>query len=143
MARIEKDTDFLAEWNPWPEKIAESFLKTYWDEEKGYLADVENGLYTDWSIRPNMVLAAAMPESPLSQEQKIKILEKAKHDLLTSRGLRTLSPNDPAFKGIIEGTPDQREEAAHRGTVYPWLLQFYAEAWFSAYGKAGIPAIRF
>jgi predicted glycogen debranching enzyme len=142
MAKIERDTDFLAEWNPSPAKIADSFLKTYWDEGKGYLADVENGLYTDWSIRPNMVLAAAMPESPLNQEQKIKILETAKHYLMTPKGLRTLSPNDPAFKGTIEGPPDKREEAAHRGAVYPWLLQFYAEAWFGVYGKAGIPAVR-
>jgi glycogen debranching enzyme len=142
MARNERDSEFLTEWSTWPEKIAGSFLKTYWDEEKGYLADVENGLFTDWSIRPNMVLAASMPYTPLNPEQQLKILEVARHHLLTPRGLRTLTPDDPAYKGSIEGTPDQREDAIHKGSAFPWLLQFYADAWLRVHGKSGIPAIR-
>jgi predicted glycogen debranching enzyme len=142
MARNERDSEFLAEWSAWPEKIADSFLNTYWNEEKGYLADVENGLFTDWSVRPNMVLAASMPYTPLSPEQQLKILEVARHHLLTPRGLRTLTPDDPAYKGSIEGAPDQREDAIHKGAAYPWLLQFYAEAWLRVHDKSGIPAIR-
>ncbi|HNX78419.1 MAG TPA: amylo-alpha-1,6-glucosidase, partial [Prolixibacteraceae bacterium] len=124
------------------EKIAASFLLTFWDEEKGYLADVENGLYTDWSVRPNMVIAAAMPYSPLNRNRIIKILDVARHHLVTPRGLRTLSPEDPAYRGSVEGNHDQREEAVHRGAAHPWLIQFFADAWLSTHGKAGLTVIK-
>jgi predicted glycogen debranching enzyme len=142
LARNEKDMEFLEEWKYLPEKIADSFLKAYWDEGKGYLADVENGLFTDWSIRPNMVIATAMPYSPLSREQREKTIEVAKHHLLTPRGLRSLSPEDPAYHGTAGGTHDQREEAYHQGTAYPWLIQFFTETWLSLYGKTGVSFVK-
>lgn len=142
MARNEKDADFIEEWKNIPGMIEESFLKAFWNAEKGYLADVENGLYTDWSVRPNMAIAAAMPYSPLNQEKRRSILEVVRQQLLTPRGLRSLSPDDPAFRGTVKGDPNQREEAAFCGAAYPWLLQFFAEAWISVYGKNGLPVIR-
>ena len=89
------DDEFIAEWRFLPEKIEESFMKAFWDEKRGYLADVYNGFYTDWSVRPNMVIAAAMDYTPLSREQRHSILEITDRHLLTPRGLRTLSPEDP------------------------------------------------
>jgi len=142
MARMERDMEFIEEWKNMPEKMASAFLDTFWSDEKGYLADVENGLFTDWSIRPNMVVAAALPFSPLSRSQKIKILEVARHHLVTPRGLRTLTPEDPAYRGSVDGSPDQREEAVHRGAAHPWLLQFFADAWLNTQGKAGLPVIK-
>jgi predicted glycogen debranching enzyme len=142
LARNEKDTEFLEMWNHLPLKIGEAFMKTYWSDEKGYLADVENSLFTDWSIRPNMVIAAAMPYTPLSSAQKEKIVNVAKYHLVTPRGLRSLSPDDPAFKGSIEGNTDLREEATHNGGVFPSLIQFFADAWLSVYKKTGISYIR-
>jgi predicted glycogen debranching enzyme len=142
MARNERDADFLEEWKHLPEKISDSFLKTFWNNEKGYLADVENGLYTDWSIRPNMVIAAAMPYTPLSLEQREKTLEVARHHLLTPRGLRSLTPDDPQYYGSVEGPPDQREEAIHKGTAFPWLIQFFADAWLTVHGKTGVPLLK-
>lgn len=142
MARMERDYDFIEEWKNMPENIAASFLLTFWNEEKGYLADVENGLYTDWSVRPNMVIAAAMPYSPLNRNRIIKILDVARHHLVTPRGLRTLSPEDPAYRGSVEGNHDQREEAVHRGAAHPWLIQFFADAWLSTHGKAGLTVIK-
>jgi predicted glycogen debranching enzyme len=138
MARNEKDSDFMEEWKRLPETIASSFLKAFWDEGKGYLADVENGMYTDWSVRPNMVIAAAMPYTPLSREQQEKVVAVAKHQLLTPRGLRSLSPDDPAYRESVEGGPDQREDAAHKGAAYPWLIQFFADVYLDIYGKAGV-----
>jgi predicted glycogen debranching enzyme len=142
MARSERDSEFIEEWKNLPEKIAGSFLKTFWNDEKGYLADVENGLFTDWSIRPNMVIAAAMPYTPLNRDQIEKTVEVAKHHLITPRGLRTLSPDDPAYRASVEGTPDQREETIHRGAAFPWLIQFFADAWLSVHGKSGIPLLK-
>lgn len=142
LAYQEKDSDFVEKWGEFPSMIGKSFLTAFWDEEKGYLADVENGLYTDWSVRPNMVIAAAMPYSPLSREHKEKILGVAKHQLLTPRGLRSLSPEDPAYLGDIVDLPGQREVAAHNGAVYPWLIQFFAEAWLHVYKKNGLPLVK-
>ncbi len=138
MARNEKDEEFLEEWKPLPEMIESSFLKAFWDEERGYLADVENGLFTDWSVRPNMIIAAAMPYTPLSREQIGKIVTLVQHQLLTPRGLRTLSPSDPDYRGSVEGGPNEREEAVHRGAAYPWLLQFFGLAYLRVFGKNGV-----
>jgi predicted glycogen debranching enzyme len=142
MARNERDSDFLEEWKHMPEKISDSFLNVFWNEERGYLADVENGLYTDWSIRPNMVIAAAMPYTPLSLMQMEKTLEVTRHHLLTPRGLRSLTPDDPQFRGSVEGPPDHREEAIHKGAAYPWLIQFFADAWLTVHGKSGVPLLK-
>lgn len=138
MARSERDEEFLENWKALPEMIEASFMKAFWDDEKGYLADVENGLFTDWSVRPNMVIAAAMPYTPLNREQREKIIGIAKHELMTPRGLRTLTPTDPAYKGSVEGGPDQRETTIHNGAAYPWLLQFFAVAYLSIFGKGGV-----
>jgi glycogen debranching enzyme len=78
----------------------------------------------------------------LNRTQKGKILELALHHLFTPRGLRTLTPEDPSYRGSIEGTPDQREETVHRGAAHPWLIQFFADAWLNTQGKAGLPVIK-
>ncbi len=142
LARNERDADFLEEWAGLPGKIAEAFVATFWDEGRGFLADVNNSLWTDWSVRPNMVIAAAMPYTPLTRGQREKVLEVARQHLLTPRGLRTLSPDDPAYRGSVEGSPDSREAAVHNGAAFPWLIQFFAEAWLSLHGKSGLPFIR-
>lgn len=142
MAGRAGDSDFIARWNRMPEMIEESFVNAYWDDEKGYLADVYNGFYTDWSVRPNMVIAAAMDYTPLSTEQQHAILEKAEKHLLTPRGLRTLSPDDPAYSPIVNGLPDERENAMHKGAVHPWLVMFYADVVLKVRRKSGIAGLR-
>lgn len=142
MAQAEKDSDFLEQWKFMPQEIATSFHRAFWNDEKGYLADVRNGLFTDWSVRPNMVIAAAMPFSPLEKDELRQLLETARDQLLTPRGLRTLSPNDPAFRERVEGDPHQREEATFNGAAFPWLLQFFAEGWITVFGKNGLPLLR-
>lgn len=142
MARSEKDQQFMEDWRELPVLIAESFLKTFWCNEKQFLADVETGLYTDWSVRPNMVIAAAMPYTPLSRDQREKIVSVARHRLLTPRGLRTLSPDDPAYRGSVEGSQDRRESASHNGAAFPWLIQFYAEACLGVYQQGSVAEIK-
>jgi predicted glycogen debranching enzyme len=142
LARSERDSEFLEEWHKMPVRIAESFLKTFWSDEREYLADVETGLFTDWSVRPSMVIAAAMPYTPLNKDQREKIISIARHQLLTPRGLRSLSPDDQAYKGMVEGSQDMREEAAFNGAAYPWLIQFFAEASLGIYQKSGVPAMK-
>ncbi|MCL1821593.1 MAG: amylo-alpha-1,6-glucosidase [Prolixibacteraceae bacterium] len=142
IAKASGDAEFFEKWRHLPERVEESFMKAYWDDDKGYLADVYNGFYTDWSVRPNMIIAAALDYSPLNAEQKASILSIVEKQLLTPRGLRSLSPADPAYIGVVEGNSDQREKAAHNGAAYPWLLQFYAEVYLQIHKKNGLQHIR-
>ena len=131
------DNGFVSRWKNYPEKIERSFAEMFWDENKGYLADYATYDYKDFTIRPNMVIAASLPYTPVTLDMKIGVLGKAKTDLLTPRGLRTLSPRFPEYKGKYLGNQQERDLAYHQGTAWPWLLGPFAEAWLSLYGEKG------
>lgn len=82
-----------------------------------------------------MVIAAALEFSPLTRAQRGDVAKRAEVELLTTRGLRTLSPSDPAYQPVYRGGPDERDGAYHQGTVWPWLLGFYCEACLRAFGS--------
>ncbi|MBL8748466.1 MAG: glycogen debranching enzyme family protein [Planctomycetes bacterium] len=111
------------------------FVQAFWLAEGEYLADrVRNGA-PDRTVRPNMVVAAALPHSPLSTAQRAGVVGKARAELLTPRGLRTLSPRDPAYRPRYEGGVEQRDGSYHQGTVWPWLGGFFVEASLRAAAK--------
>ncbi|WP_297337229.1 amylo-alpha-1,6-glucosidase [Algoriphagus sp.] len=120
------------------EKVKTSFLETFWDEEKGYLADVVNDGEQDWMIRPNMVFATSLPYIMLTESQCDQILELAKSNLLTTRGLRTLAPDDPAYKGYYFGDQISRDQAYHNGTVWVWPMGHFVEAYIKLHGKSSL-----
>jgi predicted glycogen debranching enzyme len=138
LAKKAKDNDFTKEWLSLPALIKESFLKLFWDSKKGYLADVVYDDSKDWSIRPNQVIAVALEYAMPDNEMKKGVLTVIERDLLTSRGLRTLSPQNENYKGIYEGNPAQRDKAYHQGTVWPWLLEHFCEAYLSLYKESGL-----
>ncbi|MDF2156930.1 amylo-alpha-1,6-glucosidase [Algoriphagus sp. CAU 1675] len=123
-------------------KVKDSFLNEFYDEDKGYLADVVNAGQKDWSIRPNMVFATSLPYTMLSENQIDEILEITKSKLLTNRGLRTLSPEDPAYKGYYFGNQISRDNAYHNGTVWVWPLGHFVEAYIKLHGKSGANFIK-
>lgn len=141
-AREADDNYFVQQWRAMKEQVGKAFLKTFGNGEHEHLADVVKGIKADWSVRPNMVIAAAMDYSPLSTEQKNRILIAAKNKLLTKRGLRTLSPEHLRYKGNIAGGQDERELATHQGAVWPWLIQFFAEAYLKIHKQAGVTFIK-
>lgn len=110
-------------------QLGEVFLRRFWLPERGYLADVWRPEELDTSLRPNMVFAASLEFSPLNRAQRRGILEHAQRELVTPCGLRTLAPADPAYRGRYEGDALARDTAYHQGTVWPWLLGMYVEAW--------------
>ncbi|MBN2806305.1 MAG: glycogen debranching protein, partial [Prolixibacteraceae bacterium] len=142
LANASNDQKFEADWNPVLERIGQSMVDTYWNEEKGYLADCFYQDMQDWSVRPNQVIAVAMPFSPFSKEMKKSVLSLAKKDLLTTRGLRTLSPRNPHFKPSYEGGEQQREMAIHQGTVFPWLIGFFIEGYLKIHQRGGLSFVR-
>lgn len=105
-----------------------SFIKEFWSEEKGYLADVSNSVMQDFSIRPNQIIAVSLPYSPLDDSQMKKVVSCVEKYLLTPYGLRTLSPKDPHYCPFYEGGIESRDGAYHQGTVWPWLLGHYVSA---------------
>jgi predicted glycogen debranching enzyme len=138
LAKKAKDDEFVAAWDKWPALIKESFVANFWDQKKGFLADVVYDGNKDWSIRPNQVIAASMEFSPLENEMKKCVLTVVERDLLTPRGLRTLSPTNQNYKGIYKGTQEQRDLAYHQGTVWPWLLEHFCEGYMMLHKESGL-----
>jgi predicted glycogen debranching enzyme len=127
--------EVLNEWKHMPEKMATSFIKTFWDADKAYLADVVEGSDKDWSVRPNQLLAVSLPYSPVDEDMREAILKKIEKELLTPRGLRSLSPEDPAYRPFYKGTLEQRHQSMHQGCTWPWLMGHYVEASIKAGGR--------
>jgi glycogen debranching enzyme len=95
---------------------------------------VVNDADRDASIRPNQVIAISLANTMLSKERAAGILRVVERELLTPRGLRTLSPADPNYIGRYEGGPSSRDGAYHQGTVWPWLMGPYISAYFKTFG---------
>jgi predicted glycogen debranching enzyme len=143
MAGIEKDKKFIKEYGKLPELIKKSFLELFWDEKLGYLADyVNDDEGKNTFVRPNMVIAVSLPYSMLEKEQMKKILDIADKELVTMRGLRTLSPGNKFYKGIYKGNQEERDNAYHQGTVWPWLYGPFCEGWLKVYGQQGIQKVK-
>jgi predicted glycogen debranching enzyme len=135
------DREFVNDWNPVAESIPESFIATFWYQEKNYLYDYVHGDFRDKSVRPNQVFAASLPYSLLNEDQRKGVLDRVKSELLTPRGLRTLSPKNPDYKPEYTGGPVQRDQAYHQGSVFPWLFGHFAEAWLKLYEQSGVAFI--
>jgi predicted glycogen debranching enzyme len=141
LAKEVGDASTIEYWETVFQKIPTSFKETFWDKSKGYLADYVFNDYKDWSVRPNMLFAASLPFSPVSEKIQQLIVEKVKNELLTPFGIRTLSPQDPKYIGSYEGPIRHRDLSYHQGTVWPWLLGAYADAYARLYKKNAIPVI--
>ena len=110
----------------------ESFVGTFLNEY-GYLYDYVDGNMVDWSVRPNMIFPVAFDYSPLSKEQKRSVLDICTRELLTPKGLRSLSPKSGGYNPMYVGPQTQRDYAYHQGTAWPWLGGFYMEACLKLY----------
>jgi len=111
-----------------------SFVDTFMNEY-GYLYDYVDGTMVDWSVRPNMIFAVAFDYSPLNKDQKKSVLDICTRELLTPKGLRSLSPKSGGYNPIYVGPQTQRDYAYHQGTAWPWLGGFYMEACLKLYKR--------
>jgi predicted glycogen debranching enzyme len=118
-----------------------AFRERFWNEEAGFLYDVvdrdhERGA-VDAALRPNQILAVGgLPFRLVAGERARKIVDVVEERLLTPLGLRTLAPDDPSYRPIYEGGPGERDAAYHQGTVWPWLLGAFVDAWVGVRGAA-------
>ena len=123
-------------WAAMAAVASENFTRQFWNDAAGCLYDVVDGEMRDGSIRPNQVLAASLTYSMLSPERARSMLEVVRRELLTPRGLRSLSPYDPRYRGRCEGDVFTRDGAYHQGTVWPWLLGPFITAWVRVNGRS-------
>ncbi len=116
--------------------VKRSFQVTFWNEDGGYLFDCVRKGESDGSIRPNQLLAISLPYPLIEGERAVGVVYCVEKDLLTPFGLRTLSPDDPAYRGKHEGNPASRDKAYHQGTVWTWLLGPFITAHFRVRGRS-------
>ncbi len=129
------DRDFTLRWQAWPERISGAFAEMFWYEEEGYLTDyVSPDGERNTFVRPNQIIACSLDYKIPTEAQRIAIIDTVRNHLLTSRGLRTLSPRNPQYQGHYGGDQPTRDRQYHQGTVWVWLLEHYVRACFDIKG---------
>ena len=119
------------------EKLKASFKPTFLNEY-GYLLDYVDGQMMDWSVRPNQIFAIALDFSPLDMKERKGVLDICTRELLTPKGIRSLSPKSGGYNPMYIGPQSQRDIAYHQGTAWPWLTGFYLEAYLRVYRMSGV-----
>ncbi len=140
---LEGNDDLAAERDRWlaqAEKMKQPYIDMFLNDY-GYLYDYVNGQYADPSVRPNMAIAIGMDYSPLDRRQRKGVLDVVTRELLTPKGLRTLSPKSYGYRPFYVGSPEEREQAMHNGPARPWLISFYADAYIKVFGLSGVSYI--
>ena len=119
------------------EKVARSFKDVFLNEY-GYLLDYVDGQMMDWSVRPNQLFAIAFDFSPLDMKERKSVLDICTKELVTPKGIRSLSPKSGGYNPMYVGPQSQRDLAYHQGTAWPWLTGFYLEAYLRVYRMSGV-----
>ena len=128
------ETEYAAHLEEMASLCKDAFVATFLNNY-GYLYDYVDGNMVDWSVRPNMILAAAVDYSPLEQSQKKSVVDICTRELLTPKGLRSLSPKSGGYTPVCVGDQDHRNRVYHQGTAWPWLGGFYLEACLKLYKR--------
>jgi glycogen debranching enzyme len=118
------------------EQVKSSFAAFYWNKENSCLFDRIGYGIDDRSLRPNQIIAVALPRPLLPRERQRAIVDTVERRLLTPFGLRTLAPSDPSYVGHYEGDEKSRNLAYHQGSVWPWLLGPFVKAYVRVAGDA-------
>ena len=140
ICRQAKDEKLVITLEGLAQKAGNSFVEVFLNEH-GYLLDYVDGNMMSWEVRPNMVFAVAFDYSPLDAKQKKSILDFCTKELLTPKGLRSLSPKSGAYNPMYVGPQQQRDYAYHQGTAWPWLAGFYMEACLRVFGCSRVSFI--
>ena len=130
---------FSGRWETLFEKGRAAFESKFWNEHAGYLADVidcdhQPGV-VDLTFRPNQIFAVGgLPLMLLSKEKARRVVDAVEMLLLTPVGLRSLAPGEPGYAPHYQGDSRARDSVYHQGTVWPWLIGAFVEAWVRVHG---------
>jgi predicted glycogen debranching enzyme len=133
-------SSFDDRWTATIERGLASFGQRFWNAERRMLYDVVDVDHTpgavDASFRPNQILAVGgLPTPLLTGDRARAVADAVERELWTPMGLRSLAPGEPGYAGRYEGPPWQRDGVYHQGTVWPWLLGAFVDAWLSVRGR--------
>jgi len=131
-----KKSQFLTKWTSVANLILENFQKVFWNDEAGCLADYADNGGQNTDIRPNQLYAISCKYSAVDEMHIPDILRTIENSLVTSRGIRTLSPRDVKYKGVYEGSQTDRDLAYHQGCTRPHLLAPYISICFRIKGAS-------
>lgn len=130
------DSTFLKEWSHILDLIRENFQTTFWNAGSGYLADYVDNAGQHLEVRPNMLYALVGEDIPVEPEIAQRVLQVIDNELVTRRGIRTLSPRHSEYKGVYEGSQTDRDLAYYNGCCLTSLLGPYCEVCFKMKGAA-------
>ena len=134
------DAKAIEKWESLAQRVGASYGSTFLNDY-GYLYDYVDGNMTDWSVRPNMLIAISLEYSPLDRRQRKAILDIVTKELLTPKGVRSLSPKSWGYRPWYSGTPYERALAQHQGPARPWLMGAYTDAYLRIFGVSGVAFI--
>ncbi len=130
------DSTFLKEWSHILDLVRENFQTTFWNAGSGYLADYVDNAGQHLEVRPNMLYALVGEDIPVEPEIAQRVLQVIDNELVTRRGIRTLSPRHSEYKGVYEGSQTDRDLAYYNGCCLTFLLGPYCEVCFKMKGAA-------
>lgn len=113
----------------------QAFVETFWNGT--YLYDYVDENYKDWEVRPNMIIAVALHYSPLDKQKQKSVLDITTRELLTPKGLRTLSPKSGSYRPVYIGGMLERDRNYHNGPVWPFTFGAFASAYLHIYKYSG------
>ncbi len=130
-----RSSEFAARWTPVRDLVKQNYQPTFWREEWGYLADYVGNGPVDQAVRPNILFPAYLEYSPIDDEVISQVVMTINDELVTKRGLRSLSPRNEAYRGVYEGSQIDRDLAYHQGCAFPVLLAPYIDLCFRMMGE--------
>jgi len=130
--------EFVRKWAPVRDLCLENFQPTFWCPEKNCLADYVGVNGQNKDVRPSQLFAAWVPYRAIDDDVLAAMMSTIHHELLTSRGVRSLSPRNPLYKGVYEGSQTERDLAYHNGCARPYFLYLYIDIRFRMKGSAAL-----
>lgn len=127
---------FVQKWAPVRDLCGQNYQPMFWNPSKGYLADYVDNNGQNMDVRPNMLYALWVTYSPVDSDVVRSVMRVVERELLTRRGIRTLSPRDNKYRGVYEGTQTERDLAYHQGCTRTFLLYPYVEIALRMRGEA-------
>ena len=127
-------SEFVQKWSPVRDLVKENFQPTFWKPEWGYLADCVGNGPIDQGVRPNILFPIYLEYCPVDEEVVSEVVMTINSELVTKRGLRSLSPRNEAYRGVYEGSQIDRDLAYHQGCAFPDLLAPFIDVCFRMMG---------
>ncbi|MBP5765003.1 MAG: glycogen debranching enzyme N-terminal domain-containing protein [Bacteroidales bacterium] len=134
------DGQRIAMLKDWAAKYEDNF-KDIFVAPGGYLYDYVTDMYADASVRPNQLFALGLPYTPLNKAERKAALDMVTKELLTPKGIRSLTPKAGLYRPYYVGNSTERNYAYHNGACWPWLLGIYTEAYLSIFTRSGVAFI--